>query len=272
MKIIGIIPARYASTRFPGKPLADINGKPMIQHVYERVKKAANLCDVLVATDDSRIYDCVHAFGGKAVMTDSDLPNGTARCEQAMRLWGGEADAVMNIQGDEPLLDPVMIDEVAELLQEDECATLCRELVEEDNLTPGPSPNLGEGRDTGSPSCARRDLGRSLTNDPNTVKVVISQDGHALYFSRSLIPYKRNTSSLPIYQHIGIYGYRTDFLKKYVSLPSTPLSDAESLEQLKILEHGYRMRVKVTSSRSESIGVDTPEDLQRVREILNAEI
>ena len=241
MKIIGIIPARYASTRFPGKPLADINGKPMIQHVYERVKKAANLCDVLVATDDSRIYDCVHAFGGKAVMTDSDLPNGTARCEQAMRLWGGEADAVINIQGDEPLLDPVMIDEVAELLREDECATLCRELTED-------------------------------FWNPNTVKVVMSLDGYALYFSRSLIPYKRNASSLPIYQHIGIYGYRTDFLKKYVSLPSTPLSDAESLEQLKILEHGYRMRVKVTSSRHESIGVDTPEDLQRVREILNAEI
>ena len=241
MKIIGIIPARYASTRFPGKPLADINGKPMIQHVYERVKKAANLCDVLVATDDSRIYDCVHAFGGKAVMTDSDLPNGTARCEQAVRLWGGEADAVINIQGDEPLLAPVMIDEVAELLSEDDCATLCRELTED-------------------------------FWNPNTVKVVISQDGHALYFSRSLIPYKRNISSLPIYQHIGIYGYSTDFLKKYVSLPSTPLSDAESLEQLKILEHGYRMRVKVTSSRHESIGVDTPEDLQRVREILNAEI
>ena len=241
MKIIGIIPARYASTRFPGKPLADINGKPMIQHVYERVKKAANLCDVLVATDDSRIYDCVHAFGGKAVMTDSDLPNGTARCEQAVRLWGGEADAVINIQGDEPLLDPVMIDEVAELLREDECATLCRELTED-------------------------------FWNPNTVKVVMSLDGYALYFSRSLIPYKRNASSLPIYQHIGIYGYRTDFLKKYVSLPSTPLSDAESLEQLKILEHGYRMRVKVTSSRHESIGVDTPEDLQRVREILNAEI
>ena len=174
-------------------------------------------------------------------MTDSDLPNGTARCEQALRLWGGEADAVINIQGDEPLLDPVMIDEVAALLRDDESATLCRE----------------------------------LTGDfwnPNTVKVVISQDGHALYFSRSLIPYKRNASDLPIYQHIGIYGYRTDFLRKYVSLPNTPLSDAESLEQLKILEHGFRMRVKVTSSRRASIGVDTPEDLQRVREILNAEI
>ena len=241
MKIIGIIPARYSSTRFPGKPLADILGKPMIQHVYERVKAAENLCDVLVATDDARIYDCVNSFGGKAVMTDSSLPNGTARCEQAVRLWGGEADAVINVQGDEPLLDPLMIDEVAGLLREDECVTLCSELTAD-------------------------------FFNPNTVKVVMSQDGHALYFSRSLIPYKRNVSDLPIYQHIGIYGYSVDFLKKYVALPNTPLSDAESLEQLKILEHGYRIRVKVTASTRESVGVDTPEDLQRVREIINAEI
>ena len=241
MKIIGIIPARYASTRFPGKPLADILGKPMIQHVYERAKKAESLCEVLVATDDARIYDCVKSFGGHAVMTASELPNGTARCEQAVRLWGGNADAVINIQGDEPLLDPVMIDEAAELLREDECVTLCRELSED------------------------------FTN-PNAVKVVISQDGHALYFSRSVIPYKRNKSDLPFYQHIGIYGYSIDFLKKYVSLPASPLSEAESLEQLKILEHGLKIRVKVTSSGHESIGVDTPEDLRRVREVMNAEI
>ena len=241
MKIIGIIPARYASTRFPGKPLADILGKPMIQHVYERAKKAESLCEVLVATDDARIYDCVKSFGGHAVMTASELPNGTARCEQAVRLWGGNADAVINIQGDEPLLDPVMIDEAAELLREDECVTLCRELSED------------------------------FTN-PNAVKVVISQDGHALYFSRSVIPYKRNKSDLPFYQHIGIYGYSIDFLKKYVSLPASPLSEAESLEQLKILEHGLKIRVKVTSSGHESIGVDTPEDLRRVSEVMNAEI
>lgn len=240
-KVLGIIPARYSSTRFPGKPLADICGKPMIQRVYERAKLSRSLCDVLVATDDSRIYDCVKAFGGQAVMTDSDLPNGTARCEQAVRLYGSDAEAVINVQGDEPLLDPVMIDEVAELLTENYCATLCREVSED------------------------------LAN-PNTAKVVLSQDNYALYFSRSVIPYKRNESSLPYYQHIGIYGYTIDFLKKYVSLPNTPLSDAESLEQLKILEHGYRIRVKVTSSGTESVGVDTPEDLQRVREIINAEI
>ncbi len=241
MKILGVIPARYSSTRFPGKPLADICGQPMIQRVYERAKLSRALCDVLVATDDERIYDCVKSFGGQAVMTDSDLPNGTARCEQAVRLYGSDAEAVINVQGDEPLLDPVMIDEVAELLTENYCATLCREVSSD------------------------------LAN-PNTAKVVLSQDNYALYFSRSVIPYKRNESGLPYYKHIGIYGYTVDFLKKYVSLPNTPLSDAESLEQLKILEHGYKIRVKVTSSLTESVGVDTPEDLQRVREIINAEV
>lgn len=237
-KIIGVIPARYASTRFPGKPLADINGKPMIQRVYEQTLKAESLCGVIVATDDERICRCVEDFGGRAVMTASELPNGTARCEAAVRDIEG-IDAVINIQGDEPLLDPLMIDEVSELLLNDECVTLCRKM----------SGNF---------------------DNPNAVKVVMTLDGYALYFSRSLIPYKRSKSDLPIYEHIGIYGYSYGFLKKYVSLPSTPLSDAESLEQLKILEHGYRMRVKVTDSRHESIGVDTPEDLERVKEILNA--
>ena len=241
MKIIGIIPARYASTRFPGKPLADILGKTMIQRVYERVKMAERLCEVLVATDDERIFDCVTSFGGRAVMTDPELPNGTARCEQAVRLSGLSADSVINIQGDEPLIDPLMIDEAAELLTENYCVTLCRELY-------------------------------SDFENPNTVKVVLSQENYALYFSRSLIPYKRNKSDLPVYQHIGIYGYSLEFLRKYVSLPNTPLSDAESLEQLKILEHGFRIMVKVTGSKRESVGVDTPEDLQRVREIINAEI
>ena len=237
-KIIGVIPARYASTRFPGKPLADINGKPMIQRVYEQALKAESLCGVIVATDDERIFRCVEGFGGKAVMTASELPNGTARCEAAVSGIDG-IDSVINIQGDEPLLDPLMIDETAELLQYDECVTLCRE------------------------------LSGDFTN-PNAVKVVMTLDNYALYFSRSLIPYKRNKSDLPIYEHIGIYGYSLEFLKKYVSLPSTPLSEAESLEQLKILEHGYRMRVKITASKNKSIGVDTPEDLERVKEILNA--
>ena len=144
---------------------------------------------------------------------------------------------MINIQGDEPLLDPLMIDEAAELLRENYCVTLCRELFDD-------------------------------FDNPNIVKVVLSRENFALYFSRSLIPYKRNQSSLPIYQHIGIYGYSVEFLRKYVALPSTPLSEAESLEQLKILENGYKIRVKVTDCKDESVGVDTPEDLERVREII----
>lgn len=241
MKILGIIPARYASTRFPGKPLADICGKPMIMRVYERAKMSGTLSGVVVATDDRRIYDCVTGSGGHAVMTDSNLPNGTARCEQALRIYGGNFDAVINIQGDEPLLDPVMIDEVAGLLEDDYCATLCREIHDD-------------------------------TGNPNTVKAVMTLDGYALYFSRSVVPYNRTGANVPVYQHIGIYGYRAEFLRKYVGLSDTPLSMAESLEQLKILEHGYRIRIKVTGSRNEIIGVDTPGDLEKVRGILNAEI
>ena len=237
-KILGIIPARYSSTRFPGKPLADINGKFMIQHVYERALKAKSLCGVLIATDDERIFNAAKNFNADVVMTDSNLPNGTARCEQAARKLNQEIDSVINIQGDEPLLDPLMIDEVAELLNDSEAATLCSELKED-------------------------------FNNPNIVKAVFSQDNYALYFSRSLIPYERNkNSNIKIYQHIGIYGYSFEFLKKYVNLEPTPLSETESLEQLKILEHGYKIKIKVTDSKIKSLGVDTPEDLEKVREII----
>ena len=237
-KILGIIPARYSSTRFPGKPLADINGKFMIQHVYERALKAKSLCGVLIATDDERIFNAAKNFNADVVMTDSNLPNGTARCEQAARKLNQEIDSVINIQGDEPLLDPLMIDEVAELLNGCEAATLCSELKED-------------------------------FENPNIVKVVMSQDKYALYFSRSLIPYQRNKNlNIKIYQHIGIYGYSFEFLKKYVNLEPTPLSETESLEQLKILEHGYKIKIKVTDSKIKSLGVDTPEDLEKVREII----
>lgn len=241
MKILGVIPARYKSTRLPGKPLADICGKPMIQRVYERVKMSEALEDVIVATDDARISECVKNFGGHSVMTDSNLPNGTARCEQALRIFGGDFDAVINIQGDEPLLDPLMIDEVAEMLRDNYCATLCREIHDD------------------------------IIN-PNNVKVVMSQKGYALYFSRSVIPYNRTGANISVYQHIGIYGYKAEFLREYVSMDDTPLSMAESLEQLKILENGYRIRIKVTKSRNNVTGVDTPEDLEKVRAIISAEI
>ena len=237
MKILGVIPARWSSSRFPGKPLADICGKSMIQRVYERAKKSSLLFDVIVATDDERISQCVESFGGRAIMTPSELPNGTARAEFATRIYGEAVDAVINIQGDEPLLNPRMIDEVAELLSENYCVTLCSELQND-------------------------------FENPNIVKVVFDSNGNALYFSRSLIPYKRNLTEQPIFQHIGIYGYSIDFLRKYVELEATPLSEAESLEQLKVLEHAYKIRVKVTDCKDKSIGVDTPEDLELVKRII----
>ena len=245
LKFLGVIPARFNSSRFPGKPLADINGKPMIQHVYERAKLSKSLCDVIVATDDERILKAVNNFGGKAVMTASDHPNGTSRVCEAAKLYCdnniNNINAVINIQGDEPLLNPVMIDEVAELLRDDAVnfATLCREF---------------------------KDF--SEANNANAVKVVFDKNFDALYFSRSIIPYRREKTDLKIFHHIGIYGYKLEFLKLYITLPMTPLAETESLEQLKVLESGYKIRVKVTSCQDESLGVDTPEDLERVRRII----
>ena len=242
LKFLGVIPARFSSSRFPGKPLADINGKPMIQHVYERAKLSSSLCDVIVATDDERILKAVNNFGGKVVMTNSNHPNGTSRVCEAAKLYGdNNINAVINIQGDEPLLNPVMIDEVAELLRDDAVnfATLCREF---------------------------KDF--SEANNANAVKVVFDKNFDALYFSRSIIPYRREKTDLKIFHHIGIYGYKLEFLKLYITLPMTPLAETESLEQLKVLESGYKIRVKVTSCRDESLGVDTPEDLERVRRII----
>lgn len=239
--ILGVIPARWASTRLPGKPLADICGKPMIQHVYERALRSKALLALVVATDDPRVLEAVQAFGGNAVMTSADHPNGSSRAEEAARGYP-DAEAVINIQGDEPLLDPEMIDEMASALEEPGvlCATLCRPLGEGDWV------------------------------NPNVVKVVMDRAGDALYFSRSLIPYPRNKPGLPVYQHIGIYGYRADFLRRYVELPMTPLAEAESLEQLKVLEHGYKIRVRVTACAAPGRGVDTPEDLEAVRMALGA--
>ena len=240
-KILGVIPARWASTRFPGKPLADLCGKPMIQRVYEQAKRAKSLSGVVVATDDERILNAVLDFKGEAAMTNPTHPNGTSRAEEVLRSYPHPVDAVINIQGDEPLMNPDMIDEVAAALNEPgvECATLCRPLSPEDR------------------------------ENPNVVKVVLAQTGDALYFSRSLIPYPRREPTVPFYQHIGIYGYTAAFLRRYASLPMTPLAEAESLEQLKILEHGYKIRARVTACPDLGRGVDTPEDLEVVRRILS---
>lgn len=242
MKILGVIPARYASTRLPGKVLADICGKPMIQVVYERAARASSLSELVVATDDDKVYDAVKAFGGSVVMTDPGHPNGTSRAAELARLR--DVDCVINVQGDEPLLDPEMIDEVSRTLASSPdvvSATLCRPLDDEASLS-----------------------------NPNVVKVVCDRAGFALYFSRSLIPFPREGFRVPVYEHIGIYGYTRDFLLKYVQLPMTPLAETESLEQLKVLENGYKMKVAVTRCPWTGPNVNTPEDLEAVRRILQS--
>lgn len=237
MRTIGIIPARYASTRLPGKPLADIWGKPLIQYVYEQAKKAESISDLIVATDDERIYKVVESFGGRAMMTSPTHPSGTDRCaEVAAKI---DCDFVINIQGDEPLIPPYVIDKVAQALWE--------------------SPSdvyMSSAATIASPE--ERD-------NPNVVKVVMNKDLFALYFSRSPIPYLRHPVATT-YRHIGIYGYRKDFLLKFVSLPQTPLEITEALEQLRALEHGYKIKMVIVDYSP--VGVDTSEDLERVKEML----
>lgn len=241
MKVLGIIPARYGSTRFPGKPLAMIGDKTMIQRTYEQVLKSS-LDAAVVATDDQRIYDVVSAFGGKAVMTRSDHRSGTDRCREALDLIGGDYGAVVNIQGDEPFIDPRQIDQVAELIRRDDTclATLCKRIT---------------------------DPGR--VHNPNAVKVVFDHEGNALYFSRHPLPFVRGTepdqwfAMTDYYQHIGIYAYKTATLRVIADMPQSRLEKAESLEQLRWLENGLRIRVAVTEAH-DSIAVDTPEDLLNI--------
>lgn len=240
MKTICLIPARYASTRLPGKPLADIAGKPLIQHVYERARQARIPASVIVATDDRRVYDAVIAFGGQAVLTSPDHATGTDRLAEAAH--GLDADVIINVQGDEPLIPPAIIDQLAWTMHLEPqllMATVKCPMTEEEYA------------------------------DPAAVKVVTDRQGYALYFSRSLIPYPRvRHNAYQVYKHIGIYAYRRDFLLQFAALPPTPLEQAESLEQLRALEHGYRIKVLQTDYRP--VGVDTPADLERVRKIVSA--
>ena len=237
-----VIPARYGSTRLPGKPLLEIAGKPMIQHVVERVRQATAPHRVIVATDDDRIVAAVEAFGGEALLTATDHPTGTDRLAEVAAAFPA-VDLVINVQGDEPLIPPQAIDALAAAFTDRpdlQMATLISELEDAD------------------------------AENPAAVKVVASLDGHALYFSRSLIPYPRNPGSqCRYYKHIGVYAYRRDFLLQYAKLSPTPLEQTESLEQLRALEHGFRIRLIETAFRS--IGVDTPEDLQRVRKMFLTE-
>lgn len=241
MKFIGIIPARYSSSRFPGKPLAILGGKPVIEHVYRQVSSVIE--DVFVATDDQRIYDAVEAFGGKAIMTRSDHKSGTDRICEALEKVGGSFDVVINIQGDEPFIQKSQLETVMQCFDDPrtQIATLGK-----------PFESM------------------EAVENPNSPKIVLDNDGYALYFSRSVIPFVRGKeheewlSHFPYLKHIGLYAYRTEVLREVSKLPQSTLELAESLEQLRWLQNGYKIKVGLTDV--ETIGIDTPEDLQRAEE------
>lgn len=240
MRVIGVIPARYQSTRLAGKPLADIHGKPMIQHVYEAARRARTLHSVVVATDDRRILDAVHGFGGEAVMTNPAHSSGTDRVAEAAE--GSGAGIIVNIQGDEPLIDPKMIDECVEALQTSGGAGL---------------------------STLVKQISEEAYEDRAVVKVVRDLRGRALYFSRSLVPFPRHrTKEFVVFEHIGLYAYTSDCLVRLSRLPQTPLEKIEGLEQLRALENGIPIQAAETSCTGELVSVDTQADLDRVRQIL----
>ena len=242
MKSIAVIPARYESSRFSGKPLADIGGKPMIQHVYEAAIRAQKIDQVVVATDDGRILDAVHRFGGQALMTSQTHRSGTDRAaEAAQQLELSGQDVVINVQGDQPLMDPSCLDQVVAPLEQDatlEMSTLAFRIIDPLEYT-----------------------------NPKDVKVVLDHQHNALYFSRAPIPHDRDGSKeLHSYKHLGIYAYRCEFLTTFSKLPIGPLEDLEKLEQLRALEYGHPIRVVITEYDSPE--VDLPEDIQRIEKLL----
>jgi 3-deoxy-manno-octulosonate cytidylyltransferase (CMP-KDO synthetase) len=241
---VAVIPARYASTRFPGKALADIGGRPMIEHVYSRAAAARNVDAVIVATDDERIADAVRHFGGDVRLTRTTHATGTDRIAEVAATL--DCDLIVNLQGDEPLIEPETIDEAIEPFRDDAdlvMTSLCHRFQPSEDVL-----------------------------DPHAVKVVIDRHGYAMYFSRSPIPFFRTAADRQPagpYKHIGLYVQRREFLLKVASLEPTPLERAEALEQLRVLEHGFSIRMVET--QHDSIGVDTPEDLERVRRLLTAD-
>lgn len=239
MNILGIIPARYASTRFPAKPLVEIGGKSMIRRVYEQAGKARLLSNVVVATDNNEIFNHVKTFGGNVVMTKEEHPSGTDRCFEALEKTSGDFDFVINIQGDEPFIHPEQIDLLASALnKETELATLVKKIEDQETLF-----------------------------NPNTPKVIFNKNKEAIYFSRQTIPYIRGAepeqwlSKAEFYKHIGIYAYRADILKAITSLETGSLEKSESLEQLRWLENGFNIKVEITTY--ESVGIDVPSDLEK---------
>ncbi len=242
MNSICVIPARYSSTRLPGKPLKDICGKPMICRVYERAKLSKSVAEVIVATDDERIFDAVEKNSGRAIMTRADHKTGTDRLAEVAEKFPN-VEVIVNVQGDEPLIEPALIDElVAEFVKDKnlQMATVATELTDDAEI-----------------------------KNPNNVKVVLDKNNNALYFSRSPIPYPRNAGKAKIFKHIGIYAYRRNFLLDYAKMTPTPLEQSESLEQLRALENGFKIRVIKSSCRF--VGVDTEEDLKLVNEIYRRE-
>lgn len=243
MKFIAIIPARYASTRFPGKPLAMLAGKPVIERVYGQVTKV--LPEAYVATDDERIFKAVEGFGGNAIMTRADHKSGTDRIEEAAEKIGTDADVIVNIQGDEPFIQPSQIE------------TVCKQFDD-------PTTQIAT---LGKPFASME-----AVKNPNSPKIVTDVNGFALYFSRSVIPYVRGVDEndwlehFPFLKHLGIYAYRREVLREVTKLPQSPLEKAESLEQLRWLQNGYRVRVGITNV--ETVGIDTPDDLKRAEEFL----
>lgn len=241
MKIIGIIPARYASSRFPGKPLADIGGKSMIQRVYEQVKGCTSLAEVVVATDDQRIEEHVRSFAGNVIMTSSKHESGTDRCAEVVSKING-FDVAINIQGDEPFINPLQIDLLCSLFNDPktDIGTLIKKIDKQEDLF-----------------------------SENTPKVIVGSEQQALYFSRQTIPFSRgipNTEWLrqhTFYKHIGVYGYKTAVLQEITQLPISSLEKAEALEQLRWLENGYRIRVAETAY--DTVAVDRPEDLETIK-------
>lgn len=240
MRIIGVLPSRYASTRFPGKPLKLIKGKSLIRRVWERAKQSKFLDEVIVATDDSRIAKEVKKFGGKCVMTSRACKCGTDRLAEVVRKSERNADIVINIQGDEPLIPPILIDALAAELVRDKqlnVATAIYPLIRKNDIV-----------------------------NPNIAKVIVDKKGFAVYFSRSVVPYNRDGGKTAYFKHIGIYAYRKSFLLNYAKWPQTPLEKAEQLEQLRILENGFK--IKTVVSISDSMGVDVPSDIKKIERLI----
>lgn len=246
MKFLAIIPARYASSRFPGKPLARLGGKPVVQHVYERVHKVFE--NTLVATDDPRIFDAVKEFGGRAVMTGTYHKSGTDRCQEALLNSGEEVDVVVNVQGDEPFITTEQLMDIQRCFDDEttDIATLVQPFEPSD--------------------------GQEALFNPNSPKVVVDSGDHALYFSRSVVPYLRGVEPAEwlnhhtFYKHIGLYAYRTEVLAAITQLPAGCLEQAEQLEQLRWLQAGYKIKVGYTQTKT--IGIDTPDDLERAEQFL----